>query len=214
MTVLHRHSAKSGSKKSEPINKIQPERGYGRAVPYPLFYKENRKIMKEEGIRVLGIVDRFQRGLLDIACIVFLVMTIIIVLFQVFNRFWFNLPAPWTEEISRYIFVWLCILGITRGVRDDLHIKVDLVVGLLPKKVQQSIDFFVNIVVILLLTVVLISGLKLLPLTVTRKAATINISMYYLYVGIPASAIVMIIYLLINNVNTLKSFFVSREISN
>ena len=170
--------------------------------------------MKEEGIRVLGIVDRFQRGLLDIACIVFLVMTIIIVLFQVFNRFWFNLPAPWTEEISRYIFVWLCILGITRGVRDDLHIKVDLVVGLLPKKVQQSIDFFVNIVVILLLTVVLISGLKLLPLTVTRKAATINISMYYLYVGIPASAIVMIIYLLINNVNTLKSFFVSREISN
>jgi TRAP-type C4-dicarboxylate transport system permease small subunit len=65
-----------------------------------------------------------------------------------------------------------------------------------------------------LLTVVLISGLKLLPLTVTRKAATINISMYYLYVGIPASAIVMIIYLLINNVNTLKSFFVSREISN
>ena len=170
--------------------------------------------MKEEGLRGLQIVDKIQRGVLDIACIVFLVMTILIVLFQVFNRFWFNLPAPWTEEISRYIFVWLCILGITRGVRDNLHIKVDLVVGRFPEKVQTIIDFFINIVVIVLLSVVIISGFKLLPLTVNRKAATINISMYYLYVGIPASAIVMVIYLLINNVNILKSLFASRENSN
>ncbi len=156
--------------------------------------------------KLLSVLDRIQIALLDTACIVFLVATILIVLFQVFNRFWFNLPAPWTEEFSRYIFVYLCVLGITRGVRDDAHIKLELIVSAFPEKVQTVANLLIDIIVIILLCGMIVSGFKFLPISMTRRAATLNISMYYLYIAIPVSAIVMVLFILRRNIDLLRSY--------
>lgn len=161
--------------------------------------------MQSAAKKLLHGFDATQRALLDIACIVFLVATILIVLFQVFNRFWLNLSAPWTEEFSRYIFIYLCVLGITRGVRDDAHIKLELIVSAFPEKVQIVVNLLIDILVIILLSGVIVSGFKFLPISMTRRAATLNISMYYLYIAIPISAIVMILFLLRKNIDLLRS---------
>jgi len=155
--------------------------------------------------KLFSVLDRIQVILLDAACIVFLAATMLIVLFQVFNRFWFNLPAPWTEEFSRYIFVYLCILGIARGVREDAHIKLELIVGAFPETVQTIINLLIDILVIVLLIGVIVSGFKFLPISMTRRAATVNISMYYLYIAIPISAMVMVLFILRRNIVRLRS---------
>jgi len=170
--------------------------------------------MQDAVKKLLHRFDAAQKALLDIACIVFLAATILIVLFQVFNRFWFNLSAPWTEEFSRYIFVYLCILGITRGVRDDLHIKLELLVNLFPQKVQSVIDVLIDALVIIVLSGVVVSGIVFLPITMTRRAATVNFSMFYLYIAIPVSAMVMILFILRKNIDTLRTRWISNRAPN
>jgi len=170
--------------------------------------------MQDAAKKLLHRFDAAQKALLDIACIVFLAATILIVLFQVFNRFWFNISAPWTEEFSRYIFVYLCILGITRGVRDDLHIKLELLVNLFPQKVQTVVNVLIDALVIIVLGGVAVSGIEFLPVTMTRRAATVNFSMYYLYIAIPVSAIVMILFLLKRNIETLLTWWGSNRAPN
>jgi TRAP-type C4-dicarboxylate transport system permease small subunit len=139
-----------------------------------------------------------QKIFIDGTCLVLLFLVIVVVSFQVFNRFLFHLPLAWTEELSRYLFVWLSLLGAVRGVRDKAHIQVDLFLDLFPKKAQLIFDLLINTLVLVLLISVIISGMEILPMTLRRRAPTMNVSMFYLYVGIPISSALMILYILKN----------------
>lgn len=157
--------------------------------------------MKQVMKAVLNIIEKI---LLDGICFTLLLLTIFIVSFQVFNRFILHYPVSWTEEFSRYTFVWLCLLGSVIGVRERAHIKVDIFVDMFSKKIQSIICVIGNIIIILLLAGLMVSGIKLLPMTIYRRAATLNISMFYLYVGIPVSAALMLFYLLKELLKSIK----------
>jgi TRAP-type C4-dicarboxylate transport system permease small subunit len=151
-----------------------------------------------------------QKIFLDGTCLVLLFLVIVIVSFQVFNRFLFHFPFAWTEELTRYLFVWLSLLGAVRGVRDRAHIQVDLFFNLFPKKAQLIFDLLINTLVLVLLVSVIISGMEILPMTIQRRAPTMNISMFYLYVGIPLSSVLMILYVLKNSFEDLKKIAIKR----
>ena len=50
--------------------------------------------------------------------------------FQILFRFFFNAPLTWTEEVDRYLFVWVVYLGSAVAVAIDGHIRVTFVVDL------------------------------------------------------------------------------------
>ena len=46
--------------------------------------------------------------------------------FQVLARNLFYIPSMWTEELARYLFVWIVFLGAATLMADEGHIKIDL----------------------------------------------------------------------------------------
>lgn len=70
--------------------------------------------------------------------------------FQVFNRFLFHLSAAWTEEVCRYAFIWIALLGIANGVKRDSHLRVDLIGNVLPARAKAVLDVLLDIVFFLL----------------------------------------------------------------
>ena len=72
--------------------------------------------------KLLALVDR----LLHFLLITTLLLLIVPVSLQIFSRFTDLIPRyMWTEEMSRFFFVWLIMLGATLGVRERLHFDVD-----------------------------------------------------------------------------------------
>lgn len=136
----------------------------------------------------------FERTLLDGVCIALLLAAVLLISLQVLNRYLLHLPYPWTEEFTRYFFVWLCLLGSARGVRDNAHIKVDIFVNMFPPRVQKVFDLAIGIITIVLMAALLISGLEILPPTFHRRAATVNISLSYVFVAVPLSAFLMLVF--------------------
>lgn len=54
---------------------------------------------------------------------------------QIIARYIFNSPLSWSEELSRFLFVWSGFLSISYCFKKQISIKIDQIVSLLPKKV-------------------------------------------------------------------------------
>ena len=50
-----------------------------------------------------------------------------VIFLQVVNRYVFNSPIAWTEEVARFLFVWLSFLGAFLAIRANAHINITAV---------------------------------------------------------------------------------------
>ena len=71
-------------------------------------------------------------------------MTLVVVL-QVFSRYVLNNPLVWTEELSRFLFIWLIMLQAGHSLRTKGHIRIEMFVELMPKPVQTVLRVLVDL---------------------------------------------------------------------
>ena len=76
--------------------------------------------------------------------ILFILMSLIIVIMfgQVLFRYIFNQSLSWSEELAKFIFVWLTFLGAAICIRERMHIGVEFLAERLPAKWKRYLDLF------------------------------------------------------------------------
>ncbi|VTU25026.1 2,3-diketo-L-gulonate TRAP transporter small permease protein YiaM [Variovorax sp. PBS-H4] len=82
-----------------------------------------------------GLFDRFADAyfrLIELVLVLCLGAMVIMVLGNVILRYGFNSGITVSEELSRFLFVWLVFLGAVTGMRDNAHLGVDMLVRKLP----------------------------------------------------------------------------------
>ena len=82
--------------------------------------------------------------------IVFLMLT------AIFFRYVLNSSLYWSDEIVRYLFVWLTFLGAAVAVRDKAHIRVEFFIEKMPAKLRfgiKKINDFLFLAFLLFLTI-------------------------------------------------------------
>lgn len=102
-------------------------------------------------MKILKLIDEY----LEMSICVALISVIAVVLgLQVFMRYVMQNSLSWSEELSRYLFVWLIYIGIAYGAKIMRHIKIDASLYLFPKKWRAYVviigDFLFLIFVLLL----------------------------------------------------------------
>ncbi|QOX65983.1 TRAP transporter small permease [Anoxybacterium hadale] len=65
-------------------------------------------------------------------------MTIIIFI-QVIMRYVMANSLVWSEELARYLFIWLIYMGISYGAKIMKHIKIEAALGMFPKKIRPLV---------------------------------------------------------------------------
>ena len=80
-------------------------------------------------MKVLKFLDEHMEKIL---CVIFLALMSIIIVLQVFFRYVLNNSLSWSEELARYLFIWMIYIGISLGVKMDKHICVDAVYTFMP----------------------------------------------------------------------------------
>ena len=64
---------------------------------------------------------------------------------QVFMRYVMQASLTWSEELARYIFVWLIYIGISYGAKIMKHIRIEAAVMVLPKRGQRYVEILGDI---------------------------------------------------------------------
>ncbi len=70
---------------------------------------------------------------------------------QVITRYLLNDPFAWTEEVSRYLYVYIVFLGSSVAVSDRSHVAIGFIVGALPRPVQWAVSFAINLLILFVL---------------------------------------------------------------
>lgn len=82
------------------------------------------------------MLSKLDRYFEEVLCTVFLSVVVGSVLLQVVMRFVFHSAAVWAEETAVYGMIFAVYFGATMAVRDRAHIRVTLLVNLLPRPLQ------------------------------------------------------------------------------
>ena len=95
--------------------------------------------------KLLDYVHRLLEGLM----FALLWVLILFVSLQILSRNLTVIPTfMWTEEIARFCFVWMILIGATIGVREGLHFDIDLLPGLSDKN-QRRVAVLTNLLVLI-----------------------------------------------------------------
>lgn len=69
-----------------------------------------------------------------------LMLMVAIVFYQVVARYFFNRPPKWTEEIALVTMIWIAMLGAGIGLKNDIHMRVEVFLSVFPIKLQRIVE--------------------------------------------------------------------------
>ena len=151
---------------------------------------------------------------LEIVVIALIGILVIDVLWQVFSRFILSDPSSFTDELARFLLIWLSLFGGAYMLGKKQHLAIDLITHRLDKRQILYLDTVVqSVILIFVITVLIIGGSRLVFVTLylNQTSAALGIELGYVYAVIPLSGLIMCLYcihFLIENVtgiNKLKS---------
>lgn len=119
-------------------------------------------------------------------------MTIITFLAAI-NRFTFSFPMPWSEEIVKFLVMWMTMIGAALGVGRNEHVGIDVFVERFPKKLQFVIAQIMNLAGIAFSVVFCYIGYLMVAKQYTQKSTALEISMGVVYACVVIGAILMFI---------------------
>lgn len=125
-----------------------------------------------------------------------ILMTImfLLVLITIANRFILHLAFSWSEEIARYLFIWINMIGVGIVLRLGTHVAVEI--EFFKKRIKNWLNLFIQIILLIYFFIVISNGVRLC-FDVFQKQQTsivIGLPMYFMYSSIPIGFIVMSIH--------------------
>lgn len=119
------------------------------------------------------------------------------VTWQVLSRYIFQNPSSFTDELSRYMLIWLGMLGAAYVAGQNQHLAIDIVLRKLEGKAKMKLQILINVLIMVFaITAMILGGSNLVYITymLGQKSATLQIPLAYIYGIIPASGILVVYY--------------------
>ena len=123
------------------------------------------------------------------------VMTVIIIN-QVFMRYLFLYSLSWSEEVARYLMIWVSFLGASLALKYGFHIGVEFIMNRIPEKIRGWVHLVAKIGILIFLIYFTIGGFQVSWAVRDQDSPALLFSMAYAYLAAPVGGLFMIIQLL------------------
>lgn len=162
--------------------------------------------------KLIAIMNR----VLSLFCISLSSVLVICVVWQVFSRYVLNTPSTFTDEVARFLFIWVGLMGAAYTLGQKRHLAIDLLAMKLEhdESKHEKLRLVINSISMVFASVILTYGggkLMLKTLATGQVSPALGIEMGMVYAAIPLSGLFMVIYLLrdildnVSKINKTKS---------
>ena len=142
--------------------------------------------------KLLFLID----ALLSFLLIFTVLLLLVPVSLQIFSRYTDFIPRyMWTEEMSRFFFIWLIMLGATLGVREKMHFDVDF----LPKlsaKANRRLLFACQFFMLIFSGVIFYWGIEFTQFGWNQTSELADMPMWWIFIAWPISGFLWMVFLL------------------
>jgi TRAP-type C4-dicarboxylate transport system permease small subunit len=143
---------------------------------------------------------------LEVALITILSIMVLNVLWQVTTRFIMGNPSSFTDELARYLMIWLGVLGAAYVSGKNMHVAIDILPQQFSLETQKKFKLVVfSIVILFAFFAFFIGGLRLVYITYTlnQYSPGMQMPLAAIYFVIPLSGL-LIVYYKISDILNLK----------
>ncbi|RCS69962.1 TRAP-type transport system, small permease component, predicted N-acetylneuraminate transporter [Vibrio casei] len=154
------------------------------------------------------VLLRKLRSYLDKSILIFcslaLIALVATVTWQVFSRYILNDPSSFTDELSRYLMIWLGLLGASYLFGKRGHLAITLLSDNIPAKMNIALQIFISLLTLSFASLAMLKGgSALIGRTMQQFSPALQVPMAYVYFILPLSGVLIVFYLILN---TLESF--------
>lgn len=113
--------------------------------------------------------------------LIFLVMMVLVMGVQVFMRYVFNNSLTWSEELTRYLFVWSSFISIGYCTKKQSSIKLEQLLLMMPTKVAQLVRLITKILMVCFFIYVFRSSIVVVQSTYAsgQVSSALRLPMYF-----------------------------------
>ncbi|MFD2100456.1 TRAP transporter small permease [Flagellimonas iocasae] len=123
------------------------------------------------------------------------------VFWGVITRYLLDSQSSWTDELARFLLIWLSILGAAYASGKKLHIAIELLPQYLNERNQKILDIVITVVVLLFgIAVFLIGGLRYVYISFAlgQTSPALNLPIGFVYLVLPISGLFIMYYKLLD----------------
>lgn len=138
---------------------------------------------------VLRLYNKFEEYLLVLS----LAVSVALVALQIVFRYFINASIPWSEELTRYIFIWQIWLGTSFAQRDGKHLKVEVLYSLMNPAGKKFLSVLSNLIFLSFCVFLTVNGFSLVMNLAHRYSLSpaMEIPLLFVYLSLPVSNFVL-----------------------
>jgi TRAP-type C4-dicarboxylate transport system permease small subunit len=128
---------------------------------------------------------------------VLMAVMVLNVLWQVCTRFILRTPSSFTEEVARYLMIWVGLLGAAYATGRKGHLALDLLTSRLQGGARRTSECFIHVVVLAFAALVMVGGggrLVWVQLTLGQKSAALQLNIGLVYLAVPLAGAAIVLY--------------------
>lgn len=157
-----------------------------------------------------SFIKRINQVTLGIS-MVFLVLMVLLIFVQIISRALIGSSFSWTEEVARFLMIWVIFLGSSLAFRYGAHISVETIFDRLPLIGKKVVQIFILVVSLSLFFILFLKGIEISDRMMAQKSPALKIPMGYIYLVIPISAVLQTLNLIDVTKNFTKTGKMARE---
>ncbi len=145
----------------------------------------------------LDLLDRFAALLVAVVrwvCIVLASALFIIVVAAIVARYGFGQAVSWTEEVPRYLLIWVSFLAAAVGVLQRDHVGFDVLFNALPKPIRRALGVALSAMIFGFGWIVFRYGITFVQDFGADLMETIPFTNYWYYPAMPISGFLMMVF--------------------
>lgn len=139
------------------------------------------------------VVDR----VLGAVLVIIMAVMVVNVIWQVFTRYVLGAPSSYTEELARYLLIWVSLLGGAYAAGQRMHLAIDVVTSRLADVSRARADTAIHVAVLLFaFAAMVVGGVRLVYLSfaLEQMSAALRLSLGYVYLVVPISGLLIMFY--------------------
>ena len=136
-------------------------------------------------------------NILGRALVVIMAVMVVNVLWQVFSRYILGEPSSFTDELARFLMIWIGVLGAAYVSGQNGHVAIDVLVRRSSGRHRKRLKQLVRVAIVLFcLFVMVVGGLRLVYVTwvLEQYSPALGLPLAMVYLVIPVSGLFIIYY--------------------
>lgn len=132
--------------------------------------------------KVLGLFTNF-----------LLIIMTLAVFAQVIFRFVLEQPLAWSEELSRYLMIWITFLGASLAIEKKAHPMIEIFARLLPGRIQKMVQVIAMLFSSVFYSLLIYFGSQFAARSFGQLTPAMGLPIGYVYLIIPISGVLLLI---------------------